>query len=112
VKQLKRVSALFAVLALLQGCSGPMVKIAATPPEGFASLGKVEGKACGMHGIVSTAYYFVPMGLNGRTQKAYNAALAKAPGATGLIDVTVSEDWAWVLLGTMRCVTVTGTAVK
>lgn len=112
MRRLGRAFALFAVLALANGCAGPMVKLAPTPSEGFTTLGKVEGKSCGMIMILATAYNFIPAGLNGRTERAYQAALAQAPGATGLVEVTVSEDWVWLVIGTLRCVTVTGKAVK
>jgi len=45
-------------------------------------------------------------------ENAYEDALAKAPGATGLKNVTIEEDWYWIVVGTMRYVTITGEAVK
>ena len=52
------------------------------------------------------------MGLNSRYERAYSDAIAKAPGATGLIDVTLREDWYWWFIGTARCVTLNGEAIK
>jgi hypothetical protein len=69
-------------------------------------------RAPGALGIVSTAYYFIPMGLNGRVQRAYDEAVASVPGATGLVDVTIKENWYWWLIGTARTVTVTGEAIR
>jgi len=63
-------------------------------------------------GLVGTAYYFVPMALNSRVENAYQRAVASVPGATGLINVTFQEDWYWWVIGTARCVTVTGEAIK
>jgi len=57
-------------------------------------------------------YNFIPIGLNSRVETAYNRALQKKPGATALVDVTVQENWFWWVVGTARCVTVTGEAVQ
>ena len=94
------------------GCTSGRVNITPTPSDSYQKLGRVEGKACGALGLLGTAYYFVPMGINGRYERAYEDALAKVPGATGIIDVTISEDWYWWVLCTARCVTLSGEAVK
>jgi hypothetical protein len=52
------------------------------------------------------------MGLNGRVQSAYDNALASVPGATGLINVRLKEDWAWPIVVTTRCTSITGDAIK
>ncbi len=101
-----------AVCAILSGCASGFTKVAPTPPQNYQKLGKATGSACGSLGLLATAYYAVPMGLNSRVERAYADALAKVPGATALIDVTMKEDWNWWLIGTARCVTVTGEAVK
>ncbi len=62
--------------------------------------------------VLATAYYFIPVGLNSRDERAYNAAVASVPGATALVDVTMHENWYWWLLGTARCVTISGEAIK
>jgi len=100
------------VTALLFGCSSGRVNITAEPKENYEKLGRVEGSACGMLGLLATAYYFVPMGINGRYESAYEEALSKMPGARGLIDVTIREDWYWWVIGTARCVKITGEAIK
>ena len=101
-----------ATCLLLAGCASSFTKVAPAPPAEFQRLGMATGEGCGMLGIVATAYYFAPMGLNGRVEKAYQNALASVPGATALIDVTMSERWTWVFVGTMRCVTISGEAIK
>lgn len=101
-----------AVVALVGGCASGYTRVASRPPPSYTSLGTVTGSACGSLGVVSTAYYVIPIGLNSRVQRAYIDALSKAPGATALINVTVREDWYWWLIGTARCVKVTGEAVK
>lgn len=110
--RMARALAVGVAVVLAQGCAGPSVKLAPTPPEPFTRLGHVEGQGCGMMMILATAYNFIPAGLNSRTERAYQSALAKAPGATALVDVTVKENWVWLVIGSMRCVTVSGEAVK
>src|ERR1041384_3840531 len=102
----------FLLSMFLAGCQSDPVTVAPTPPEKFERLGTAEGKACGSLGILGTAYYVVPMMLNGRVERAYQKAVASVPGATGLINVTYQEDWFWWVIGTARCVTITGEAIR
>lgn len=97
---------------IIGGCASGPVMIAPEPPTNYERLGRAQGTATGSLGIVSTAYYVVPMGLNSRVQRAYDDAVKSVPGATGLIDVTISEDWFWWLVGTGRTVTITGEAIR
>ena len=92
--------------------SGKEVTIEKAPPEKYEVLGKATGSASGSLGIAGTAYYFIPMGLNSRTERAYVEAVQSVPNATGLINVTYSEDWFWWVLGTNRTVTITGDAIR
>lgn len=95
------------------GCTSGRVNITGNPPpDNFQKLGKVKGEACGTIGLLGTAYYFIPFNLNSRYERAYEDAISKAPGATGLVDVTISEDWYWWVLVTARCVTITAEAIK
>ena len=107
-------SAILAIVATvaLAGCASDFTTIAPEPPQQFSRLGKATGAACGSLGIFGTSTNFVPMGLNGRFERAYNNALESVPGATGLIDVTIQERWYWWFVGTARCVTVNGEAIK
>lgn len=104
--------AISATLALLSGCSSHSVAIAPTQPVKYEVLGKAEGTGSGSLGLLATAYNFIPMGLNSRTQRAYENALQSVPGATGLINVTYKEDWFWWIVGTARNVTITGDAIR
>ena len=97
---------------LLVGCASGFTKIAPRPPDKFERLGKVEGSSCGTMLILSTAYNFIPAMLNERVENAYQDALSKAPGAMGLINVTYQENWLWWVIGTTRCTTITGEAVR
>lgn len=89
-----------------------MVTIVPMPKANAQKIGPVEGSSMGALGVLGTAYYVIPMGLNERVQNAYDNALEKAPGATALRNVTLEEDWFWFVIGTMRYVTITGEAVK
>lgn len=97
---------------LLAGCASGFTNVAPSPPAQYSRLGPATGSACGSLGIAGTAYYFIPMGINGRVERAYNDAVASVPSATALVDVTMQENWYWWLIGTARCVTVTGEAIR
>ena len=101
-----------ATSAMLGGCASEFTTVAPTPPPHYSRLGAATGKDCGSLGLLATGYYFVPLGLNDRTEIAYRNAVASVPGATGLADVTVQEDWFWWVLGTAWCVTIRGEAIK
>ena len=108
----KRLLSVVAAGALLGGCASGFVNVAPTAPAQYAHLGPATGSACGSLGVLSTPYYVVPMGLNSRVERAYANAVASVPGATALLNVTVQENWYWWLIGTSRCVTITGEAIK
>ena len=97
---------------LMAGCSSGFTTVAPQPPQQYARLGHATGTSCGSLGILATAYYFIPMGINSRVENAYNNAVASIPGATGLIDVTIQENWTWWFVTTSRCVTISGEAIK
>ncbi|MDB5800222.1 MAG: hypothetical protein JWL63_1161 [Rhodocyclales bacterium] len=94
-------------VALLQGCSSAIINVAPMPPVKYEKLAHVEATACGaLFGPL------IPLGLNGRVKEARDMALAKAPGATSLINVDMKEEWAWVFIIVSRCTTISGDAVK
>ena len=105
---------LFAIMGLsfLVSCASESQILFATPPAKYKKLGQVTGVASGSQGVISTAYYVFPMGLNSRAQRAYLDALTKIPGTTSLINVTYKEDWFWWIIGTARKVTISGEAIK
>jgi hypothetical protein len=110
----KIIATTFTALSLLifSGCSSKEATIENKQPEKYEVLGKATGTADGSLGIIGTAYYFIPMGLNSRSERAYENALKSVPGATSLINVTYSEDWYWWIIGTAKSVTVTGDAIR
>ena len=95
------------LFCLVSGCVSDMNMIVAKPPVNPQKLGHVEGTATG-----SLLFYCIPIGENSRTRRAYANALANAPGATSLTNVTLQEDWNWWFLGTSKIVTISGEAVK
>ena len=97
---------------LVAACASEPFNVAPRPPEKFEKLGAATGQACGSLLILGTAYYFIPVQLNSRVERAYARALESVPGATGLVNVTMTEDWYWWVIGTARCVTVTGEAIR
>jgi hypothetical protein len=101
-----------AAAVLLAGCASDFVNIAPRPPEKYEQLGPATGTACGALLIDGTAFNLIPIALNSRSERAYANAVASVPGATALIDVTVQESWAWWLIGSSRCTTVKGVAIK
>lgn len=104
--------ALAAALALLSGCASQFTNIAPLPPEKFEKLGHAEGKACGTMLIDGTAWNFIPVMLNSRVERAYQAALESVPGSTALVNTTMEEYWIWWYIGTTRCTTITGEAIR
>ena len=97
---------------ILSGCSSKEVTIENKQPVKYEVLGKATGTGSGSLAALGTAYYFIPLGLNDRQERAYADAIRSVPGATGLINVTYSEDWFWWVIGTNRTVTITGDAIR
>lgn len=110
--QVRLLSSILASVILLTGCASGFTNVAPRPPEQYEKLGKVEGTGCGTMLLLSTAYNFIPVVLNERVENAYAEALSKANGATALTNVTYQESWYWWVIGTTRCVTISGEAIR
>ena len=112
---LTRTSLAYGVLAGLSlgllACSGSYVTVAPALDD-YEVLGQATGTACGSLGIGGTAYYFIPVLINSRVERAYRRAVASVPGATALANPTLSEYWFWWVVATTRCTTITGEAVR
>ncbi len=106
------VALLVATTFFAVGCSSKFTNIAPAPPDKFEKLGQASGTARGSLLIDGTAYNFIPILLNSRVERAYNDALESVPGSTGLVDVTMKENWFWWVLGSTRSVTITGEAIR
>ncbi len=101
------------IILLCAGCSSGFHAVAPQMPEKYEKLGHAEGSACGTL-IFSDGPgdNFIPVMLNSRVQRAYESALNSVPGARWLADVTMQENWYWWVIGTTRCVTITGEATR
>ena len=102
-----RIGAGLLLIGLASGCTSNKIMIVSKPPVNAQKLGRVQGTAMG-----SIFQGLIPIRENSRTIRAYNSALAKAPGATALTDVTLQENWYWYALGVFQVVTISGEAVK
>jgi len=100
------------ILILLSGCASGFTSLAPNPPETFQKIGSASGTACGTLLIGPTLYNFIPIMLDTRVERAYQSALSEVPGATALVNVTMHENWYWWVVGTTRCVTITGEAIR
>ena len=112
IKKIVTISLASALMLGFSGCSSKEVTIENKQPEKYEVLGKAKGTGSGSLAAWGTAYYFIPLGLNDRTESAYADAIRSVPGAPGLINVTYSEEWFWWVIGTNRTVTVTGDAIR
>lgn len=99
-------------LASVAGCSSQPVNLAPLPPAHYRVLGKASGRACGVFGFFGPAINVVPIAMNERVDEAHRRAIQSVPGATGLINVGLQDEWYWWLIGTTRCTTVTGDAIQ
>jgi hypothetical protein len=97
---------------MLAGCASSFTNIAPRPPEKFEKLGRAEGTACGTMLIDGTMWNFIPAMLNSRVERAYQKAVESVPGSTALVDVTMKEYWICWYIGTTRCVTISGEAIR
>ncbi len=94
------------------GCASAYKTVLPTPPDHYQKMGLAKGEACGSMLILATAYYFIPVNLNQRVAHAYQNALDSVPGATALMNVTMRENWYWWVIGSTKCVTITGEAIR
>lgn len=104
---LHRVRFVFLFCALLVGCSSTDVRLVASPPEKPIKLGPAQGTASGV-----LIFGVIPIGINSRTERAYEDALKSVPGSTVLTDVTLDELWLYFGIVLFQQVTITGEAVK
>ena len=101
------------------GCASAYKTVLPTPPDHYQRLGAAKGNACGSMMILAP-YYFIPVvelpflggTLNKRVENAYQNAIDSVPGATALLNVTMQENWFWWVLGSTKCVTISGEAIR
>lgn len=100
------------LLVTFISCSSGSVLIQQNLTGNEKVLGNVEGEACGFLGFVAAGYHFIPVGLNGRIENAYNDAISKIPGTKALQNISIDETWFWLGIGTFRCLYIKGEALK
>jgi hypothetical protein len=93
-------------------CSSGWVDLSPPPPALYTSLGPAEGEACATYALALPWHQLFAFGASDRLLRARDAALASVPGATGLVDVTLQERWAYYLLFSRRCAIVRGEAIR
>jgi hypothetical protein len=104
--------AILGTLLLPGGCTSQWTTVVPRPPKDYQAVGHASGTATGRMFFDGTSLNFIPIGLNSRTERAYQNALASVPGATALVNVTIREEWASWYLWSSKTVTVTGDAVR
>jgi len=112
LRRATRVAAIALAALWACSCASERTLIVPEPPASYEELGPASGSATGGLYVGGTAYYFIPIALNSRVDRAYRNAVESVPGATGLIDVSLQETWTWIVLGTLRTTTISGQAIK
>ncbi len=102
----KRLFAVIATSATICACTSGWVKVGPIPPTNYEVVGPSEGGACGL-----LLFDLIPIGVNSRTQRAYDEALNKK--GTALIDTEIHHTWWWIpYLGDIHCTHVKGTVIR
>jgi len=99
------------IMVLAAGCTSRAVRVAPPPPPSYRVLGTVRGGACGM-----MLFDVIPLNVNQRVERAYGRALARARGATALIDTQLRDRWytagGIMIAGHIVCTDIVGTAIQ
>ena len=94
-------------LMALVGCSSAPALLGPPPRAGYRVIGEAEGGGCGL-----LFFGILPLGVNGRTERAYREALAKSGGAQ-LVDTKIQYRWDIIpYAGMLVCTVVEGTAIQ
>jgi hypothetical protein len=98
---------LVAILLVMTGsaCRARFANLSPRLPERYVETGPASGSACG------DLLGFIPIMVNSRTLRAYNAAVERA-GATALTNTTVTDSWFWTPIGLFLCTKVDGTGIR
>jgi len=111
VRLLTRILAALA-LASSTGCSSGWVDLSPLPPATYEKLGPAEGEACATSLLALPWHQVLEYGGTDRLERARAAAVASVPDATGLLDVSLQERWAYWVLFSQRCAIVRGEAFR
>jgi hypothetical protein len=89
----------FALIIVLSACSSPMVRMSAEPPSDIdRTKGRpISASACGFQ-----LAQLIPIGTNGRQQKAYDSLKTQA-GRDFIGDVVETEKWYYGVIGSVYC---------
>ncbi len=89
----------FALFLLLTACSSPLVRMSTEPPSDIdRTKGRpISASACGFQLI-----QLIPIGTNGRQQKAYDS-LKEQAGPDFIGDVVLTEEWYYGVIGSVYC---------
>ncbi len=99
-------------IAACAGCSSDWVDLSPLPPPSYETLGPAEGEACATNPLALPWHQVFEFGARDRLERARDAAIASVPGATGLVNVTLEDRWAYWLLFSQRCAIVRGDAIR
>ena len=103
---------LASAVLLAAACQSPLVNLAPLPPAEYEKLGPADAEACGDLYLILPWHQIYARGLIERVERAYEAAVASVPGATGLVNVIHQERWYWWGLASARCTRITGDAIR
>jgi hypothetical protein len=93
---------------LLTACAGTPVPLGTRTSDAVVAgrATPITAEACGFQLLL-----FIPIRINDRQARAYNALKAQAPGAT-ITDVRIKESWSYGFVGTSYCTQLLATAVE
>ena len=104
---MRTVALVLGLIVAASGCAGMPLKLNNPIMPNETKVAEVDAHATGI-----MIFNILPVGQNERFVEAYRKALAKAPGATRIADVEISEDWFWAYLLNGYITTIRGIAVR
>ena len=97
---------------LLVGCSGTPLRLANTNQYiGQGDIDVSTGRNIKGTGTGFQLLLFIPISINDRQERAYEALLAQA-GGDYVTNVAINESWTWAFVGTVYKTTLTATAYR
>ena len=100
------------VLGACAACSSDWIELSPLPPASYQTLGPAVGEACATNPLALPWHQVFALGAIDRLERARDAAIASVPDATGLVNVTLQERWAYWGLFSRRCAIVRGDAIR
>jgi predicted lipoprotein len=109
--RLRRALLVAAAASPLSACETPFTTIAPEVTTSARRVGPAHGEASMWLFAGTPTYNVLPIGWQGRAQRAYDEALASCPGADALAGITFQEHWFWFVVGTRRKLVLDGEGV-